>query len=302
MSSAAPFQALCGPPWMSSSSGCGPGASGSRTSQPCDDRAVGDRELARLAREELDLGDPAPCVGQYGRPRRVPRSTTRSRRTTSGVASTTAAVRRRPRPADDACPRRRRADAARRPPAGRRRGGCSPGRGCRTRRSARRRPAAVARPGSRDRRASRCGRATRRGRRGSPPSSGTREARAWPTGSPGPADDEERRRRRGVQETVRSRPPSANATTRGSLDRRRLDDVNRRARKTRSRSGAVAAAKASRVAVRRPGRLAGVPVAVGHLAARRRSRPRHVQVQAHAAQDRLRRRPGSRGARPRSGP
>ena len=65
-SSAAPFHALCGPPWMSSSSGPGPATDGSRISQPCTTVPSEIGELAFLAREQVERGEVRAVRGAYG--------------------------------------------------------------------------------------------------------------------------------------------------------------------------------------------------------------------------------------------
>ena len=89
--SAAPFQALCGPPWMSSSSGSGPVRSGSRISQPCT-TVPSEMVNSRSSRANSSTSARfAPCaVRTVSVP--VARSTVTISPNDVAVASTTAAV------------------------------------------------------------------------------------------------------------------------------------------------------------------------------------------------------------------
>ena len=184
MSSAAPFHALCGPPWTSSSSGSGPSRSG-RGSASLHHGAVGDGELAldsrRTARRRR-----GPRRARCARSRRR----SRGRRATISPNEVGVAEHDRGAVAGDreACDDAPGAVEHRR---GRR---CRPADrlqvGAAAVAQAEQDPAvgglaAEVRRGRPARRPSRCGPGDRRGRSGSPPSSGTANRRAWPTGSPG---------------------------------------------------------------------------------------------------------------------
>ena len=130
------------------------------------------------------------------------------------------------------------------------------------------------RPGSRARRASRCGRARRRGRPARRRPAERAAGRACPTGSPRPADDEQRRAVRRPRDRAADARRRARRARGVGRRRRDVDDVDRRRGGCRSASGAVAAANAS---VFPSGDHAGSPACqspLGHLPALLRARDR----------------------------